>query len=74
MQCQRGMLVRLKTTGALFEVQELKENGKIVIVSGPSRLTVSPEMVVIVPDFNYRTSSASEEVESEEVENVEARG
>jgi hypothetical protein len=61
---QRGSLVRLKATGALFEVKEVKGDGRLIIAHGPSVLNVREQAVVMVREFNPRKEGADESSES----------
>lgn len=57
---QRGNLVRLKSTGALFEVKEVKGEGRLIIADGPSVLNVGEHAVTVVREFNPRSEVAGE--------------
>jgi hypothetical protein len=57
---QRGNLVRLKATGALFEVKEVKGDGRLIIAHGPSVLNVREQAVTVVREFNPRSEEADE--------------
>lgn len=66
---QRGNLVRLKATGAIFEVKEVKSDGRLIIAHGPSVLNVREHAVTIIPEFNPRIHGANKEIcESEAFE------
>jgi hypothetical protein len=57
---QRGSLVRLKATGALFEVKEVKGDGRLIIAHGPSVLNVREQAVTVVREFNPRSDDVDE--------------
>jgi hypothetical protein len=57
---QRGNLVRLKSTGALFEVKEVKGDGRLIIAHGPSVLNVGVHAVSVVREFNPRNDESDE--------------
>ena len=59
MRYQRGMLVRLKVTGAIFEIKDVKVNGQIEICHGPSKLIVNCDAVNIVREFHERKETFS---------------
>jgi hypothetical protein len=61
MQYQRGMLVRLKRTGALFEIKDVKGDDLIEIFHGPSKLTVSTDAVNVVREYHDRKESIADE-------------
>jgi hypothetical protein len=57
---QRGNLVRLNSTGALFEVKEVKGDGRLIIAHGPSVLNVREQAVTVIREFNPRSEDADE--------------
>jgi hypothetical protein len=71
---QRGNLVRLKSTGALFEVKEVKGDGRLIIAHGPSVLNVGAHAVSVVREFNSQRDEADDIGESiSEIETAEDR-
>jgi hypothetical protein len=71
---QRGNLVRLKSTGALFEVKEVKGDGRLIIAHGPSVLNVGAHAVSVVREFNSSQERVDELNESiAEIETTEDR-
>jgi hypothetical protein len=71
---QRGNLVRLKSTGALFEVKEVKGDGRLIIAHGPSVLNVGMHAVSVVREFNNRQEEADEASELNSESGTETRG
>jgi hypothetical protein len=63
---QRGNLVRLKSTGALFEVKEVKGDGRLIIAHGPSVLNVGAHAVSVVKEFNPSRDEVEEAVSESE--------
>jgi hypothetical protein len=61
---QRGNLVRLKSTGALFEVKEVKGDGRLIIAHGPSVLNVREQAVSVVREFSPRGEEVDDSSES----------